>query len=381
MKKIDKILAFALVIVICFLAGYFSGYKYPPFNISSFSNRNHTILIQTINTLESNFYKDVSEESLIKGMVDSLNDPYTAFMNPEETKALNEEISGTYAGIGIVIQENSTLNLPQILTVFQPSPAYSAGLKKEDLIETADGKDLKGLNLDEVALIIKGKIGTKVKLTILRGKESLIFEVERAQINIPLTKTEYYDNGSIGYLQMNMFSDGLSNAVSKALNEFKAKQVKGIILDLRDNPGGLLSEAQSVAGNFMDSNIMLWTKDRNGIEKSLDFTGKKLDLPIVILVNGGTASASEIFTGAMKYYKEATVVGEKTFGKGVIQQIFSLPENYTIKVTIEEYLLPDKTSINGKGIEPDVIVSNNVDKPLEDLQLDKALEIIRERVK
>jgi carboxyl-terminal processing protease len=381
MKKIDKILTFALLIVICFLAGYFAGYKYPPFNISSFSNRNHTILIQTINTLESNFYKDVSEESLIKGMVDSLNDPYTVFMNPDETKALNEEISGTYAGIGIVIQENSTLNLPQILTVFQPSPAYSAGLKRGDLIETADGKDLKGLNLDEVSLIIKGKIGTKVKLTILRGKESLIFEVERAQINIPLTKTEYYDNGSIGYLQMNMFSDGLSNAVSKALNEFKAKQVKGIILDLRDNPGGLLSEAQSVAGNFMDSNILLWTKDRNGVEKSLDFTGKKLDLPIVILVNGGTASASEIFTGAMKYYKEAIVVGEKTFGKGVIQQIFSLPENYTIKVTIEEYLLPDKTSINGKGIEPDVIVSNNVDKPLEDLQLDKALEIIRERVK
>ncbi|MGB9695018.1 MAG: S41 family peptidase [Caldisericaceae bacterium] len=381
MKRTDKIIAVVLVVFFSFSAGYIAGYKYPPFNLATLSNNNHTLLIQTADTIEKNFYKNVTEESLIKGMVDSLNDPYTVFMNPEETNALNEEISGTYAGIGVVIQENATYKLPQILTVFQPSPAFSAGLKKGDIIRTADGKDLKGLNLDEVSLIIKGKIGTKVTLTILRGKETLTFQVERATINIPLINVKYLDNGNIGYLQMNMFSEGLSTAVSKALDGFKAKNVKGIILDLRDNPGGLLSEAQGVAGDFMNSNILLWTKDRNGVEKPLDFTGKKLNLPVVILVNGGTASASEIFTGAMKYYGEATVVGEKTFGKGVIQQVFNLPGNYTVKVTIEEYLLPDKTSINGKGIEPDVVVANNPDNVDVDAQLDKAVEIIKGKIK
>jgi carboxyl-terminal processing protease len=381
MKKTDKIIAIVLLIIFSFSAGYFAGYKYPPFNISSTSLRDHTLLIQTVNTIENNFYKNVSEESLIKGMVDSLNDPYTVFMNPEETNALNEEISGTYAGIGVVIQESKSGNLPQIVTVFESSPAEKAGLKKGDLMENADGKDLKGLNLDEVALIIKGKIGTKVKLTILRGNETLKFDIERAQIDIPLTKTKYYENGTIGYLQINMFSDGLANSVSKALKEFEDKNVKGIVVDLRDNPGGLLSECQSVAGNFMDSGILLWTRDKNGKVQPLDFTGKKLNLPIVVLVNGGTASASEILTGAMKYYKEGTVVGEKTFGKGVIQQIFNLPGNYTVKVTIEEYLLPDKSPINGTGIEPDIVISNNPDKPAEDLQLNKALEVLKGKIK
>ncbi len=382
MKKTDKIISIVLLIILSFAAGYFAGYKYPPFNISSSASSNdHTLFIQTVNTIENNFYKNVSEETLIKGMVDSLNDPYTSFMNPDETKALNEEISGTYAGVGVVIQNNEKSHLPQIVTVFPSSPAEKAGLKKGDLIENADGKDLIRLNLDEVSLIIKGKVGTKVHLTIIRGTETLTFDIERAQIDIPLTEIKYYENDIIGYLKINMFSDGLATNVSKALKELKDKNVKGVIIDLRDNPGGLLSECQSVAGNFMNSGVLLWTKDKNGKEQPLDFTGKKLNLPIVVLVNGGTASASEIFTGALKYYKEGIIIGEKTFGKGVIQQIFNLPGDYTVKITIEEYLLPDKSLINGKGIEPDINIENDLNKPDVDFQLEKAIDVLKSEIK
>ncbi|BAL81038.1 S41 family peptidase [Caldisericum exile] len=371
--KRNTILTVILLLIVSFVAGYFVGFRYP---IGVSKTSSHLLLTRTADYLLSNFYKPITEEELIKGMVNSLNDPYTVFMNPEETKALQEEVKGEYAGIGVVINKNKELNYPEIVTVFKDSPAEKSGLIKGDIIVEVNGKSTYGLTLDEVASMVKGKVGTQVTLKIKRNSTELTFNIIRATINIPLTEIKYLDNGRIGYLSIFMFSEGAGKDVEKALNEFKEKNVRGIILDLRGNPGGLLSECENVASQFIPSGVLLYTKDRSGKLTPINISGKKLSIPMVVLVDGGTASASEILTGALKYYKVAKIIGEKTFGKGVIQQIFPLPQSYSLKITVEEYLLPDKSSINGIGIKPDIEVQDDP-KTTQDEQLDKALELLK----
>lgn len=371
--KRNSALVVILLILISFIGGYFVGFRYP---IGITQPNSHILLTRTADYLLNNFYKPISEEQLIKGMVNSLNDPYTVFMNPEETKALQEEVKGEYAGIGVIINKNGKLNYPEIVSVFKDSPAEKSGLLKGDIIVEVDGKSTFNLSLDEVASMVKGKVGTQVTLKVRRDNKELSFTITRAKINIPLTQVSYYENGKIGYLSIFMFSEGAGKDVEKALNEFKSKKVEGIILDLRGNPGGLLSECENVASEMLPSGVLLYTKDRNGKLEPIQIKGNKLNIPMVVLVDGGTASASEILTGAIKYYKVGTVIGEKTFGKGVIQQIFSLPDSYSLKVTVEEYLLPDKTSINGVGITPDIVIKDNPDTK-EDEQLNKAIELLK----
>lgn len=371
--KRNSTLVVVLLILISFIGGYFVGFRYP---IGITQPNSHILLTRTADYLLNNFYKPISEEQLIKGMVNSLNDPYTVFMNPEETKALQEEVKGEYAGIGVIINKNGKLNYPEIVSVFKDSPAEKSGLLKGDIIVEVDGKSTFNLSLDEVASMVKGKVGTQVTLKVRRDNKELSFTITRAKINIPLTQVSYYENGKIGYLSIFMFSEGAGKDVEKALNEFKSKKVEGIILDLRGNPGGLLSECENVASEMLPSGVLLYTKDRNGKLEPIQIKGNKLNIPMVVLVDGGTASASEILTGAIKYYKVGTVIGEKTFGKGVIQQIFSLPDSYSLKVTVEEYLLPDKTSINGVGITPDIVIKDNPDTK-EDEQLNKAIELLK----
>lgn len=371
--KRNSALVVILLILISFIGGYFVGFRYP---IGITQPNSHILLTRTADYLLNNFYKPISEEQLIKGMVNSLNDPYTVFMNPEETKALQEEVKGEYAGIGVIINKNEKLNYPEIVSVFKDSPAEKSGLLKGDIIIEVDGKSTFNLSLDEVASMVKGKVGTQVTLKVRRDDKELSFTITRAKINIPLTQVSYYENGKIGYLSIFMFSEGAGKDVEKALNEFKSKKVEGIILDLRGNPGGLLSECENVASEMLPSGVLLYTKDRSGKLEPIQIKGNKLNIPMVVLVDGGTASASEILTGAIKYYKVGTVIGEKTFGKGVIQQIFSLPDSYSLKVTVEEYLLPDKTSINGVGITPDIVIKDNPDTK-EDEQLNKAIELLK----
>jgi carboxyl-terminal processing protease len=337
-------------------------------------------LNQTFDILQNNFYKKISSDGLIKGMVNSLNDPYTAFFDPAETKDLQAEIEGIYAGIGVVIKMNEKEQILEIVSVFKNTPAEQAGLKSGDLIEKADSTALKGLSLEEASLKVKGEIGTSVVLTIKRENEELTFTIKRENIKIPIIEKDYRDDGKIGYLKFNMFTDNSSAEFNSVLNEFKQKNVKGVILDLRDNSGGLLAECEKIASNFIPSGILLWTRNRDGVTEPLKIKGQEFNLPLVVLINNGTASAAEILTGVIKDYNVGTIIGENTFGKGVIQQIFNLPGSYTLKVTVEEYLTPNKIEINGKGITPDITVQNNPDKPQEDLQLQKAIEILSKEI-
>lgn len=387
MKKNNKLII-VLFLIIFFLCGYLIGMRYPPSvfisntGTSIFKNltNNSNLLNQTFDILQNNFYKKISSDELIKGMVNSLNDPYTAFFDPAETKDLQAEIEGIYGGIGVVIQMNEKEQILEIVSVFKNTPAEQAGLKSGDLIEKVDSTALKGLSLEEASLKVKGKIGTSVVLTIKRENEGLTFTIKRENIKIPIIEKDYRDDGKIGYLKFNMFTDNSSAEFNSVLNEFKQKNVKGVILDLRDNSGGLLAECEKIASNFIPSGILLWTRNRDGVTEPLKIKGQEFNLPLVVLINNGTASAAEILTGVIKDYNVGTIIGEKTFGKGVIQQIFNLPGSYTLKVTVEEYLTPDKNEINGKGITPDITVQNNPDKPQEDLQLQKAIEILSKEI-
>jgi len=387
MKKNNKLII-VLFLIIFFLCGYLIGMRYPPSvfisntGTSIFKNltNNSNLLNQTFDILQNNFYKKISSDELIKGMVNSLNDPYTALFDPAETKDLQAEIEGIYAGIGVVIKMNEKEQILEIVSVFKNTPAEQAGLKSGDLIEKADSTALKGLSLEEASLKVKGEIGTSVVLTIKRENEELTFTIKRENIKIPIIEKDYRDDGKIGYLKFNMFTDNSSAEFNSVLNEFKQKNVKGVILDLRDNSGGLLAECEKIASNFIPSGILLWTRNRDGVTEPLKIKGQEFNLPLVVLINNGTASAAEILTGVIKDYNVGTIIGEKTFGKGVIQQIFNLPGSYTLKVTVEEYLTPDKNEINGKGITPDITVQNNPDKPQEDLQLQKAIEILSKEI-
>ena len=387
MKKNNKLII-VLFLIIFFLCGYLIGMRYPPSvfisntGTSIFKNltNNSNLLNQTFDILQNNFYKKISSDGLIKGMVNSLNDPYTAFFDPAETKDLQAEIEGIYAGIGVVIKMNEKEQILEIVSVFKNTPAEQAGLKSGDLIEKADSTALKGLSLEEASLKVKGEIGTSVVLTIKRENEELTFTIKRENIKIPIIEKDYRDDGKIGYLKFNMFTDNSSAEFNSVLNEFKQKNVKGVILDLRDNSGGLLAECEKIASNFIPSGILLWTRNRDGLTEPLKIKGQEFNLPLVVLINNGTASAAEILTGVIKDYNVGTIIGENTFGKGVIQQIFNLPGSYTLKVTVEEYLTPNKIEINGKGITPDITVQNNPDKPQEDLQLQKAIEILSKEI-
>ena len=316
----------------------------------------------------------------IDTMIASLDEPYTRFMSQKDFEELTTSISSKIYGIGVNIYSNS--GKTEIFNVMPGTPADFAQLKQGDIITAVDGKDIAGMNVSDVAALVRGPENSIVELTILRGGKKFTRIIKRKEIKIRSVKSSVLDN-HIGYIKIVSFMSGTTpNEFIEALNN--TKDADSLIIDLRGNTGGLLDNAVFVADRFMTSGTIVDIIYRNGYKKTIRAKQdiNPLDKPLVVLVNGTSASASEILSGALKDSHKATLVGNKTFGKGLVQKVVPLPNSTGVNVTIARYLTPNGTDINKLGIQPDIEVGTDVDFLVEnkqDAQLEKAKEILNNK--
>lgn len=317
--------------------------------------------------LKASYDGDLDYQKLLDGMkaglVEAGGDPYTIYLNAEEAEDFARELNGTFSGIGAELGQDANKNLI-IVAPIAGFPAAKAGLRPQDIVAEIDGKSTAGMNVTEAVTKIRGPKGTQVTLRIIRDKtEDLSFTITREDIKIPSVEYQILD-GNIGYLQITQFNDDTSELATKAAKEFKAKGVKGVVLDLRGNPGGLLDAAVSVSSLWLKKGATVLQEKRGGVVVSTEFaTGNNplLGVPTAVLINEGSASASEITAGALKDNKAATLYGAKSFGKGSVQQIKELPGGGELKVTIARWYRPNGENIDKKGISPDTEVKMTED--------------------
>lgn len=314
----------------------------------------------------------------IDSMIASLNEPYTRFMNKKEFEELTTSIVSKIYGIGVNIYSNA--GKIEVFNVLQSTPADLVGVKQGDIIVAVDGKDTNGMNVAEVANLVRGPENSIVELTLLRDGKKIIKKIKRKEIKIKNVKSSVLDN-HIGYIQIVSFMGGTTpNEFVEALEN--TKNTDSLILDLRGNTGGLLDNAVFIANMFIPKGEIVEIIYRNGYKKSINANPdqKLLNKPIVVLVNGASASASEILSGALKDYKKAKLVGKKTFGKGLVQKVVPMPNKTGLNVTIARYLTPNGTDINKLGIKPDIEIGNEYDffinSSKKDIQLEAAKNLL-----
>ena len=334
---------------------------------------------------------EVNEEDLkegaIKGYIEGLGDPYTEYISKEDMEGYMQDTLGNYVGIGIYMILDKEDGKIKVVAPMQGSPAEAAGIKAGDIIETINGESYTLEEMEEASEKIKGEEGTTVKLGIIRGTEELEIEVKRENIKVNPVNGEVIEN-NIGYIQFSSFDKTTAEDFKAKYEELKSKGINSLIIDLRNNGGGLVDQATKIADYFTEKDVpLLYEVDKNGNEEEVKSEdGVLIDIPTIILTNENTASASEILAGALKDLDKATIVGTKTYGKGVIQEIFTLRDGSGIKLTTEEYQTPNHNKINKVGIEPDEkvelpeTVTNILNVPEDqDTQLQKAIEILKQK--
>lgn len=343
------------------------------------------------NVIDEYYYQDADidvdamTEGMYAGMVNALGDPYSVYYTEEEWKDLMQETEGIYYGIGAYLMLDPDTGFGKISGVIENTPAEEAGLRADDLIYLVDGEATLGLELTEIVARVKGEEGTTVHLTIYREGESdyLEIDVERRKIEAPTVKYEMLEN-DIGYIQITEFDDVTTDQFTEALAVIKGSDAKGLILDLRGNPGGSLSAVVDIARELLPKGLIVYTEDKYGERDEYNCDGKKeLDIPLVVLVNGNSASASEILAGAIKDYKKGILIGTTTFGKGIVQRVLPLTDGTALKLTISAYYTPNGNNIHGVGIEPDIVCEFDGDAYYEndvDNQLERAVEELKKEV-
>ena len=328
------------------------------FSASSSSDDKLTKSLKNIKSILKKYYlNDIDEDKAIdgaiEGYVSSLGDQYTEYIPKDEMEDYTQNLMGNYVGIGIYMSQNTKDNTIVVLTPIKYSPAEEAGILPGDIIKKINDVEYTGENMTAAANNIKGAEGTKVKLEIQRGQEIKTFEITRKKITTNPVIAEKLDN-NIGYLEVTSFDENTAENFKSKYEELKAQGIDSLIIDLRNNGGGLVEEALKIADYIVPKGKeLLVTVDKDGkekVEKSKEDV--LIDMPIVVLVNKNSASSSEILAGALKDLNEATIVGTTTYGKGVIQQFLTLRDGSGLKVTVEEYYTPNRTKINGVGIEP-----------------------------
>ncbi len=330
------------------------------------------------------FKKDLSSQKLlqgtIKGLVEAAGDPYTSYFDPDANKSFTDEISGTFEGVGMELGYKD--NKLVVIAPLEDSPAKKAGIKPQDQIAAINNKDTTSMSVNDAAKLIRGKAGTKVTVVVIRiGVDNPIkIELTRAQITVKTLTSKI--EGDTAIVTLNRFGDNTNSEWDSAVNEITTKGIKKMILDLRNDPGGLLEDAIHVAGDFLTTkDVVLQQEDPNGKRQPFynKTDGRLQDVQVVILVNKGSASASEIVTGALRDHKKAKVVGETSFGKGTVQTVTNLDDGSALHITIAKWLTPNGTWVHGKGIDPDVkvdLTEANVKAGI-DPQLDKAKELLK----
>jgi len=330
---------------------------------------------------EDDVNADKTRDDMYAAMLSSLDDPYSCYYNEEDFANMIEDNSGEYSGIGAYISQNPDTRELYIARPMPDSPAEAAGIVADDYIITVDGEDISGQDLTVVVSKIKGPEGTTVTLGIKHNNEGEVEEitVERHKIEVKRIEHEMLDD-KIGYIWIYEFEQKTDSQFNAAYEELKSQGMEGLIIDLRDNPGGDLSVVCTMADKFLDEGIICYTKDKNGGGDTHKSDAACEKLPIVILTNGNSASASEIFTGSLKDRGVAKVVGTTTFGKGIVQGVYSLNDGTGYKITEAEYYLPNDECIHGVGIEPDVEIELDKEAYLKDKtdnQKNKAIEVMK----
>ncbi len=361
---------------------------------SAVSNEAVMEKINKLETLIDQYYmEDVEEDTLAegiyKGLLSSLGDPYSCYYTKEEYKALMESSSGVYCGIGATVSQNANTGVISIVKPFVNGPAYEAGLLPGDIVYKVNGEEVTGKDLSEVVSRIKGEEGTSAKITVIREGESeqMEFSIPRKTIEVPTIEYEMLDN-KIGYIAISEFDKVTAEQFCKAIDDLDKQGQKGLIVDVRNNPGGLLDTVVDILNRMLPKGLVVYTEDKYGSREEKFSDGKEeFDKPLAVLINGNSASASEIFAGAIQDYKRGTIVGTTSFGKGIVQSIIPLFDETAVKITVSKYYTPNGKNIHGIGIEPDVTVELKdklkqqvVIEKEEDNQLQKAIEIIENKI-
>ncbi|WP_375341464.1 carboxyl-terminal processing protease CtpC [Lyngbya sp. CCY1209] len=345
--------------------------------------------------LDRDYTSDEQAYEAIREMLEKLDDPYTRFMDPEEFKNMQIDTSGELTGVGIQLTQDEDTEKLIVISPIEDSPAFEAGVQAQDIITEIDGRSTKGMDINEAVQLIRGPVGTQVTLKVLRGNREMEFPITRAKIEIHPVRHSKKDSpmGEVGYIRLNTFSANAAEEMQEAIEELETQNVSGYILDLRSNPGGLLYASIEIARMWLEQGDIVSTVNRQGEMDRQRANNRALtDKPMVVLVDGGSASASEILSGALQDNDRAVLVGTKTFGKGLVQSVRGVGQGSGLAVTIAKYFTPSGRDINHEGIVPDVTIELTEDQrdtlrenrdqigTADDPQYAKALEVLTQEI-
>lgn len=315
------------------------------------------------------------ENGIYKGLMAGLGDVYTGYYTPEEYASFMESSNGSYSGIGAVLQQDYTTGIIQVVRAFAGSPAEEAGMQTGDILYKVEGEEVTGKDLSLVVTDLKGEEGTEVHISIMRDGETIDLTLVRRSIEVPTVEHELLDD-QIGYIAITEFDDVTDDQFLAAMDDLEAQGMKKLIIDLRNNGGGLVDVTCTILDRLLPEGLIVYTEDKNG-ERQEEFSDAENYFAgdMAVLVNGNSASASEIFAGAIKDYGVGTLIGTQTFGKGIVQSLFPLSDGSAIKITVSRYYTPEGNNIHGVGITPDIILELDENSE-EDNQLQKAIEVL-----
>lgn len=365
---------FGLLAILLFFCIVFAGVVYAT-NYKQAGN-----IVKVYSLIKTQYLEEVSTNGLmegaISGMVESLDDPYSDYLDADTYAYLQQQIRGSFGGLGILVGLSD--DYLTVMRVYKDTPANKAGVRDGDKIVSIDGKDARNMDLETAVGIMRGPVGTAVTIELLRdgNEEPLKKNMIREEIVVPTTEGQILPGTDIAYVSISQFNEKTPNELKDILHQLGEQNMKAIILDLRNNPGGELIAAKEVANKFIPSGPIVHVDYRAGKDQTYYADDEYLDLPLVVLVNENSASASEIVAGAIKDTARGKLVGAKTFGKGIVQTVFPLDNGAALKLTTARYLTPNGQSIHNKGIKPDFEVKQSP-RDGEDLQLKKAIEVVK----